>query len=372
MYNPNLIVHLSSVHPSFDIRIFHRECQTLAHSGYQVVLVVQHDRDEEVDGIRIRALAKPKNRFERMTRTLWQLYKAAIKENAPIYHFHDPELIPLGLCLKVRGKRVIYDVHEDYSHALLSREWIPTWLRSVVAKMAAFEEWFGAKFFDGVVAATPHIAGRFPPSKTIILQNFPTLNELNRNNFIPYRERPPIPIYLGGISELRGAKEMVLAAGLLPEHLGVELYLAGNFSPAKLERKIRELAGWERVKFLGWQSREEVARLLERSQIGLVVLHPTRSYLESYPIKLFEYMSAGIPVIASNFPLWRRVVEEAQCGLLVDPLNPKAIAEAIQWLIEHPTEAEEMGKKGQEAIRESYNWDVEAKNLLTLYENLLN
>jgi glycosyltransferase involved in cell wall biosynthesis len=366
------ICHLTSVHPAFDIRIFEKECKTLSQAGYQVVLIVPHDQEEEVDGVRIRALAKPKSRFERMTKTLWQLYRAAIKENALIYHFHDPELIPVGILLKRKGRSVIYDVHENVTEHMFLKEWIPLRLRSLIGKGARFAEWLGTKCFDGILAATPAIATRFPSSKTIILQNFPILNELNENNFIPYQERPPILLYLGGISKPRGAREMVLATELLAEQLGAELHLAGSFSPAELECQIRELAGWKRVKFLGWQSREEVARLLGRSRIGLVVLHPTRSYLESYPIKLFEYMSAGIPVIASNFPLWHRVVEEAQCGLLVDPLNPKAIAEAIQWLLEHPAEAEEMGERGQKAVRERYKWDMEAKNLLTLYETLLN
>jgi len=307
-----------------------------------------------------------------MTKTLWQLYRAAIKENALIYHFHDPELIPVGILLKRKGRWVIYDVHENVTEHMFLKEWIPFRLRPLIGKGARFAEWLGTKLFDGILAATPAIATRFPSSKTIILRNFPNLNELNENNSIPYRERPPILLYLGGISKPRGAREMVLATELLPEHLRAQLYLAGSFSPAELECQITELAGWKRVKFLGWQSREEVARLLGRSRIGLVVLHPTRSYLESYPIKLFEYMSAGIPVVASDFPLWCEIIEKIGCGILVNPLDPEAIAKAIQWLLEHQAEAEEMGERGQKAVREHYNWDVEAKKLLTFYENLLN
>ncbi len=371
MCNPNLVVHLSSVHPSFDIRIFHRECKTLVCAGYEVVLVIQHDRDEKLDGIRIRALAKPKNRFERMTRTLWQIFRAAIKENAQIYHFHDPELIPVGILLRLKGKKVIYDVHENVPEHVFVKEWIPFWCRALVAQGAAFAEWLGANFFDGILAATPTIAKRFLPSKTKIVQNFPMINELVQNSFPLYRERSPILIYLGGISELRGAKEMVLATGLLPGHLGAQLFLAGHFSPASLEYEIKGLDGWEKVKYLGWQSREEVAALLGKARIGLVVLHPTRSYLDSYPIKLFEYMSAGIPVIASHFPLWKEIVEGVGCGLLVSPLDPKEIAEAIGWLLEHPEDAEKMGQRGQAAVRERYNWDREANKLLVHYKKML-
>ena len=373
MCNPNLVVHLSSVHPSFDIRIFHRECKTLARAGYEVVLVVQHDRDEKVEGIQIRALSKPKNRLDRMTRTAWQVYRSAIKEDAQLYHLHDPELILIGLLLKIRGKRVIYDVHEDYPSSLLSREWIHPRVRSSIVKGVTSAEWAGAVLFDGIAAATPAIAKRFPSSKTVTIQNFPILNKLvpNTTTTTHYPQRPPILVYIGVISEMRGIREMVLATGLIPGHLGAQLYLAGNFSPAETEYEIKKLAGWERVKYLEWQSREGVATLLGIARIGLVVLHPEPNHIKSQPNKLFEYMSAGIPVIASHFPLWKEIVEKAGCGLLVNPLDPKEIAEAIGWLLEHPGEAEEMGQRGQAAVRERYNWDYEADKLLVFYQKVI-
>jgi glycosyltransferase involved in cell wall biosynthesis len=371
MFNHNLIVHLSSVHPPFDIRIFHKECKTLAQAGYEVVLVVQHDKDEEVDGIRIRALAKPKNRLDRMTRIAWQVYRSATKENAQLYHLHDPELILIGVLLKILGKRVIYDVHEDYSSSLLSRDWIHARFRSSIVRMAAFMERAGAVLFDGIASATPAIAKRFPSSKTIIVLNFPIMDELVQNSFTPYRERRPVVTYLGGISEARGAKEMVLAVGMLPEHLGAQLYLAGNFSPAEMEYDIKKLAGWKRVTFLGWQSRKNVWALLGQAKLGLALLHPTPNHIKSQPNKLFEYMAAGIPVIASNFPLWKEIVEDNGCGLLIDPLDPEAIGEAIQWVLEHPVEAEKMGQRGQAAVRERYNWDHEANKLLAFYQEII-
>jgi glycosyltransferase involved in cell wall biosynthesis len=365
------ICHLTSVHPPFDIRIFHKECKTLSKAGYQVVLVAPHDREEEVEGVRIRALPKAKNRLDRMTQTQLQLHKEAIREDADIFHFHDLELLPVGLLLKIRGKRVIYDVHEDYSQALLSREWIPPWLRRRVARLVRLGERLGAKFFDGVIVATPHIAKRFSPIKTVTVQNFPFLNKPTRNTVIPYHQREEIVAYVGVVSALRGAKEMLQAMALLSHRPNARLRIAGIFSPVGLEDEARKLAGWDRVDFLGWQSHEEAMAMLGEARMGLVLFHPVPNHIEAQPNKLFEYMSAGIPVIASDFILWRRIVEEAHCGLLVDPLNTKAIAEAIQWLLEHPTEAEEMGKRGQKTVREHYNWDVEAQKLLKSYERII-
>jgi len=364
------ICHLTSVHPPFDIRIFHKECKTLSQAGYRVVLIAPNDQEEEVDGVRIWALPKAKGRLERMTKIQWQLYKKAIEQDAALFHFHDPELIPAGLLLKLCGKRVIYDVHEDYSQALLSREWIPSWLRRMLAQMVGCGEREVAKFFDGVVAATPHIAKRFPTIKTITVQNFPLLNQSIRSNpIIPYQQREKIIAYVGVVSALRGAKEMLEVMALLPPHLSARLRIAGAFDPVGLEDQSKKSPGWSRVDFLGWQRHEDSIAMLGEARMGLVVFHPVPNHTEAQPNKFFEYMSAGIPVIASDFPLWRRVVEETQCGLLVDPLSPKEIIEAIQWLLEHPTEAEEMGKRGQEAIREHFNWDNEANKLLVLYEN---
>jgi glycosyltransferase involved in cell wall biosynthesis len=371
VYTRAKIAHLTSVHSLYDIRIFHKECKSLTQSGYQVTLIVPHEGNEVVDGVKIKSVPKPKNRFDRMTRVLWRVYWMAIEEKAHLYHFHDPELIVIGILLKLLRKKVIYDVHEDVPRQMFSKRWIHPTLRSVIAWSAALTEWIGGQCFDGVNAATPTIAQRFPPCKTVTVRNFPFLSELVQDQFIPYKQRPPVLIYVGGISEYRGAKDMVQAVGLLPSHLRARLQLAGDFSPTGFEEELKCLPGWERVDFLGWQSREHVFKLLGRARIGLVTLHPIINYLTSYPIKLFEYMCAGLPVIASDFPLWRKIVEDAGCGLLVDPLDSGSIAEAIQWLLVHPEEAEAMGRRGQDAVRKYYNWDTEAKKLVAFYRAIL-
>jgi glycosyltransferase involved in cell wall biosynthesis len=163
---------------------------------------------------------------------------------------------------------------------------------------------------------------------------------------------------------------MVEMIAILSQPLEARLVLAGNFSPPELEEELRQMPGWHHVDFLGWQYRRGVAQLLAHARVGLALLHPCPHYLESYPVKLFEYMSAGIPVIASNFPLWREIVEGAGCGILVDPMDPKAIATAIRWLSEHPEKAKAMGKRGQESVRRRYNWHTEAKKLTMLYQEL--
>jgi glycosyltransferase involved in cell wall biosynthesis len=178
-------------------------------------------------------------------------------------------------------------------------------------------------------------------------------------------------VYIGSITRSRGILELVEGMSLLPSDTPLRLKLAGTFSPAELQDDMHTLPGWERVDYLGFLRRGQVTDLLGRVRAGLLVLHPEETYLCSMPIKLFEYMAAEIPVIASDFPLWRQIIEEARCGLLVDPLNPVAIAAAIERLYNHPAEAEQMGKRGRAAVESRYTWAGEERRLKELYESLV-
>jgi glycosyltransferase involved in cell wall biosynthesis len=366
------VVHLSTVHQPFDNRIFHRECKTLSDAGYQVVLVIPNVRNEVVDGVRIRAVPKPRTRLERMLMTAWQVFRIALDENGDCYHFHDPELIPIGVLLKLYGKRVVYDVHEELPMQLLGKYYLSSLrIRKMMSRFARLTERIGASFFDGIVVANPITATRFPKKKTIIVRNFPSSTELRTADPLSFDKRPPWVFYVGDISVLRGIKEMVEAIGLVPKELDPRLVLAGKFSPPELESEMRQIPGWERADFVGFQSRVGMAQILAKSRVGLVVLHPTPNYKVSTAWKMFEYMSAGVPVVASDFPLWREIIIKADCGILVDPLDPKAVADAIAWLLQHPADAERMGRNGLAAVREKYHWATQAEKLKELYARLL-
>lgn len=295
-----------------------------------------------------------------------RVFRAVRRIGARVIHFHDPELIPVSLLLRILGCTVIYDVHEDLPKQILNKHWIPLLLRRPVALVLGWMEGLAGRCFSGVVAATPHIGRRFPTPRTVVARNFPVLAEFPSP--IHDADQDGTFAYVGVIAAIRGAREMVQAAGCL--NGAARLHLAGNFSPPEFEEELAQLSGWGNVHCLGWLDREAVAELLAGACAGLVVLHPTASYVESLPVKLFEYMAAGVPVIASDFPIWREIVEEAGCGTLVDPLNPDDIAAAMAWMQDNPTEARAMGARGRAAVETRYNWTQESEALLGLYRAL--
>lgn len=361
---------LTSAHQATEDRILAKECQSLVRAGYKVSIIAPHPKDEIISGIPIKALPQSTGRASRISRTLWRLYVEAIRQGADIYHLHDPELILVGILLRMRGKSVFYDVREDLPADILDKYWIRPWLRVSIAKAAAATEFLAGRLFDGIVAATPHIASRFPRARTMAIQNFPILDERDVPTPVPYRGRPPLVLYFGGITAIRGVREMVDGMALFPEGYPARLAMAGCFAPAELETELRHRAGWSRVDFVGWQERPGLLDLLSQARVGVVPYLPAANHTDCQPIKLFEFMRAGLPVVASNLPRLAEIVTSADCGLVVDATKPQEIGKAIQWLLEHPTEAQLMGARGRKAVLEFYNWHCQAQDLIELYRRI--
>jgi glycosyltransferase involved in cell wall biosynthesis len=181
----------------------------------------------------------------------------------------------------------------------------------------------------------------------------------------------PSAVFVGQISALRGAAEMVSAMGKVGKFSEARLILVGETDVPDLLTSLSALPGWERVIYRGWQHRAAVEETLSQSSVGLVLYHPFANAIASQPNKLFEYMAAGLPVIASDFPLWRALVVDNGCGLCVPPHDIDAIARAIEWIFEHPAEADAMGRRGQALVQDEMNWEREENALLALYERLV-
>lgn len=364
------VVHLTSVHYPFDTRIFHRECGSLAKAGFDTTLIAPSaEEGAQANGVKLRAVVPPSNRRERMTHTTRRVYAAALRENAKIYHFHDPELLPVGALLKLHGKKIIYDVHEDYKGTMEGKQWIPASLSKAASVGIEVGEAAMSSFCDRVVAATPTIARKFPESKTCLVQNFPMQNELRKEDASSYEERELIAVYVGWLGDHSGVESMREAHKIVSREMPMRLLLGGKvIAGAKADfQKNTEDNG---IEFLGFLNRPRIADIFAQSRIGLVTVLPSGNSFHAQPTKMFEYMSASLPVIASDFPVYRKFVEDARCGLLVDPLNPQKIAESILWMLRNPAQAAEMGRNGRRAIEDRYNWEREAEKLVAMYMEL--
>lgn len=364
------VVHLTTVHPRDDIRIFHKECRSLVRAGYDVVQVVGDGQGDGVaDGVRIVDIgAPPASRLARMRLQPRRALIALRRLGPALLHIHDPELLGLAATFAGEGLPVVYDAHEDVPRQILTKQWISEPLR--VPLSWAFERCENARVrkLSAVVGATPHIAKRFSSvaRRSVTVANYPFLEELAPPAAVVPRERAVC--YVGGIMRTRGIFEMLRAVALLPD---VRLLLAGRFEDVQLEQALRAEPGWGQVDYLGQIGREAVRSVLARSSAGLVTLLPMPSYVDSLPIKMFEYMSAELPVIASDFPLWRDIVVRGSCGVCVDPTDAVAISEAIRRLVDAPERVRSMGRAGRAAVLEQYNWPQAERELLGLYRWLL-
>jgi glycosyltransferase involved in cell wall biosynthesis len=358
---------MTTVHHAFDQRIFHKQAKSLVRAGYEVTLVVPHERDEFKDGVRIKAVPQSTGRIARMTRTMWQVYREAVRLNADVYHFHDPELIPIGLLLRMKGKRVIYDVHEYYMEKIQSKHYIPSFLRSPMAGTFDFFESFASRFFDGIIVTDRVTEAKFH-GKAVRVGNYPYLPE-NLNGGKRYNDFFTI-VYVGVLSEDRGLFSMIKAMEFV--QAPVRLLLIGKFASDADKRKAIAIAGYEKVTWLGWKPWPEAMKIVASCHMGLLLLQPVSAYLYAgeNTVKLFEYMMFGLPIIASDFPNLVDIIKTEGCGVVVDPQDVKAIAENIGYFFNHPQEAEAMGRHGCEAVENHYNWGNEEGKLLQLYSEL--
>ncbi|MEO0081666.1 MAG: glycosyltransferase family 4 protein [candidate division WOR-3 bacterium] len=408
---------VTTVHEADDARIFHKQAKTLVTAGYEVVLLapgkerhkngkrtrmrpdeggrVLQDRANEPAG-RFRAgmpersqrvaeapktiyLPIPRMRFLRLVAGGTVALFAALRQRAQVFHLHDPELLPIGLVLKAVGKKVIYDVHEDYPEQMLTKHYLPVPVRRAASSLVNLVEKAIASRLDGIVCATETIAGKFWPTRpglrarsawVTVVRNYPVFSaSLPRQPVMGNGNRFRLIHLSETLTPERGIASMVRALERLDDRF--ELILGGRFVTAAYENFIRSLAGFRRVRLVGRVPHEQVWDWYRASDAGLVCLLPLPRYQASLPVKLFEFMAAGLPVVVSDFPRFREVVARNRCGFCVDPENPDEIAAAVRWLAQDREMAREMGEHGRQAVAETYNWQQDARRMLELYDRIL-
>jgi len=359
------ICHLTSVHSRYDTRIFLKEAVSAAEAGHEVYLLVNDNLGDEVNrGVVIQSIhVKERGRLSRIfsKKIKRELLKQAVLINANIFQFHDPELLGLGNKLKRRGYNVIYDVHEDVPRQILYKEYLPKLVRGLVAKSFEVYENQSARKYSSIIVPTPYLKSRFSKLNNSVWEvcNFPRMDDIR---FVPEKYGNQNPsCYVGGLTEIRGILEISEATQIV----GQTLVLCGGFDSESFKEQI--LSNFNNIDYRGQINREAISEVLMNSSMGFVTLLGAPNDYYAYPIKMFEYMAAGIPVIASNFPLYKEIVEENSCGICVNPANVTEIVDAIERIQSDAEYAKSLGSQGRKTIKKKYSWEQQIPYLLECY-----
>jgi glycosyltransferase involved in cell wall biosynthesis len=370
------ICHITTVHPVQDARIFHRMCRALAAKQTAVVLIAPGSFNPE-DCLGPSRWNDALERASRMQRIRLAL-KAALSEDADICHFHDPELIPMGLLLKARKphKAVVYDVHEDYPSMMRDKHWLPKWTRPAAAAAARCANQLAARCFDGIVVADRGVAEEFAgraAHKTLVHYNFPRLDLFVRDAVKPAPAADLV--YVGGLNERTGIFVLfdalkILARCSIKPTVNLAGYTDGEAGLTELNAALcrYELGG--QVRFYGRLPHHDVPDFLRAGRAGLVLLQPVPKFMKNIPTKMFEYWACGLPVIASDLPPIRQFLVDGQHGCLFDPKKPAELAERIAFLMSHPQQAQALGENGRRMVETQWNNESQTDALLEFYRRI--
>ena len=363
-----------------DMRIFEKECKSLAKGGFDVTLIGFGDepKTETIDGVHCISLYYPiKNNLELLRKRNKMSLEAALQVDADIYHLHEPELLPVGMKLKRKGKIVIFDSHEYYGwqlHDNIHKIKIiktPAFLMKVIGNLYMRYEKRVCMKLDAVVqVCTMNGVDYFENrcKKTLFIRNLPSLSDYTRKTAIDFGKAPSVAM-IGGITKERGITQLVKAT----HQADGKLLLAGAFSPKSYEKELNEMPEYTCVDYKGFLDKNGMVALLEEANIGASTLLNVGQYdkIDTLPTKVYDYMSMELPVIISNTTFAKKMNEQYHFGICVNPDDPEEISTTITWLKEHPEQALEFGKNGRKAIEKEFNWEKESEKLVAFYNQLL-
>ncbi|HJZ40208.1 MAG TPA: glycosyltransferase family 4 protein [Bacteroidales bacterium] len=386
---------ISSLHGLYDDRIYWKEALSLIDHGYEVTHITTGTGDRDFvseHGIRLiqvnkkqyfrnpyldivfRKLAFRRNIYKRILRICSSL-------QADVYHFHDVQINRIGPLLKQlpHAPGVIYDVHEDFSDLLLVQHPGRGLMRALLKIYTAMlNRWELSRSvsYDHIIVVVEHLRNKFivrvNPDKVSVIYNFTALSPVSIK---PFAEKKYDAVYCGQISKNRGALQILEAAKLLRDPFPkIRILLLGPIPDHRfrlqLESFIRINDLQQNIILHGNVSYHEMEGFYQDSRIGLGVFLPVSIFYYGIQIKMFEYMTYGLPVVCSNFGNINRFVTETESGIPVDPMNPGEIAGAITDLLTDRSLYKKLSENGTLAIRQKYNWRSEETKLLEIYDNL--
>jgi glycosyltransferase involved in cell wall biosynthesis len=346
----------------------------LRRAGFAVsILTADGEPDEWVDGVQIiSCVRRPVGRIRALLFATQIFLKAAISIDADIYQVHSPELLPLAEKLKKRGKKVVYDAHEDMPNHILEKDWIPRPLRSTISKLFSAYMYRTVALLDEVISPHFHVVNGFRAriQKGVVISNFPIVKDRRDGGFADYSNRIPRICYTGTAYPYSNQCNIAEA---VQEVDAVEYTIAGFLDDSQLEAISSRLTS-NRFTYLGRLSQAELTEFYQTCVAG-VVIYDYKLNLGwrkgSYGTnKIFEYMEAGLPVICTDFELWADIVRRFDCGICVAPGEKAAIVAAIRHIVEDPRRAYEMGRRGREAVEREFNWRSEERKYNEMISDL--
>ncbi|MBS4013026.1 MAG: glycosyltransferase [Bacteroidetes bacterium] len=370
MGNPIKVCHFTSVHPWNDIRIFQKQCISLANNGFEVFLVAPDAKDGIHNNVNVIGVkSQKKGRLYRFFKFRKKIYKKALEINADIYHFHDPELLPFAKKLQRKGKKVIYDSHEDVPMQILSKPWIkPFVLRKLISFFYNLYEKRTCRKISGIVSVLDSITEKFANDKRITIFNYPKIESQDENliSDIVLPEKFLI-VYNGGLTKIRGIDNIVASMNFLSDEY--RLLLMGRWESDLFEKYCMGLQGWEKVEYLGMLNFNTCYSILKKSDIGIVMFKSVPNNINSLPNKAFEFISVSLPMIMSNFPLWKQ--EFGNYAHFVDPENPEELARKISEIKNNYVEEKPRVEAESKKIMLSKTWLSQEKKLVDFYNKIL-
>lgn len=363
---------ITTIHPPWDARVYFRETVALAEAGFQMTFISTWPEDpDRLPNIRWVATPAPTRRVERLIHG-FRTFQAALRERPRAYHFHDLDFLPWAVLLKwVRRVPVVYDCHENYPEEILhNKPWIPPLLRRFLAGAVRGFEGISVRILHWVIAPVPSIAAKFEAmgaSCTMVR---------NVANLRPRRDLAHEAglLYLGSLSESYGLDTLLeVMRQLKARGVAIPLIVTDKFGSPEIQGRIEEAVEKEGLPIrvmprISANRLDEYARL---ANIALATEQPTPERILALPTKLFEYMAYGLPMVASDLPLTREVVERAGCGILVPPADAGAYVEAILRLHRDEILRRKHVEAGFAAVGGEYSWDQEKRELQALFQNLL-
>lgn len=355
----------TTVHPRYDTRIYHKFAKSLKKNFNVCLVVADGLKNENIDGIDIIDIGSYSSRFQRFYTSFFKFNFKILHIDSDIYQINDPELIIAGLLLKMRGKKVIYDIHESYHEEVLNKYWLNPFFRNFLSIIIRLIELFSTRFFNLNITATDYIKSHTVGNK-ITISNYPILKKIDKkDNFFDF-EKDSYLTFVGAISYNRGIIESIK----ISIKSGLRLIFCGDFENEEVFNEASKYIDGKNIIYLGKVNYDYALQLMNNALAGFLLYHPGPNHNNSMPNKLFEYMSCNLPILATNFKKWKEIIDENNCGYTSNINDINFFSNKIK-LIKNDKNLHHQLKLNCSKTVKRYDWNSQEIILINEYSKFL-